>query len=236
MYKNVCLGTERKRIVSLLHHNDLVFDVFAGVGPFVVPASMLGCTVYANDINPDCVRWMTKNLKNNQKKKSSNEHHVFNLDGREFLRTVVLPRIEEYQKEIEKDSEKRWCWSGNKIVILMNLPEIALTFLDVLSEWLSINIEEKEQWILPIHMYCYAFSKADNHDEDIRIRLKSVLPNVYNEQITCRFVRKVAPNKDMMCAQIILFNKSIKEQISTMNCQDDQEEYPTKRFKQDFSE
>ncbi|CAF4874937.1 unnamed protein product, partial [Rotaria sp. Silwood2] len=41
----------------------LVFDVFAGVGPFVVPASMLGCTVYANDINPECFKWMNINLK-----------------------------------------------------------------------------------------------------------------------------------------------------------------------------
>ncbi|CAF3490186.1 unnamed protein product [Rotaria sp. Silwood1] len=239
VYWNPRLSTERERIVNILHHNDLVFDVFAGVGPFVVPALMLGCTVYGNDINPESFKWMTINLKNNQSKKSSNQYYVFNLDGREFLRTIVLPRIESYQQEVKNDSEKKWCLSNNKIVILMNLPDIALTFLDVLPEWLSTNIEEKEQWILPIHIYCYTFSKADNRDEDIRMRLKSILPNINDEQITCRFVRQVAPNKDMMCVRIVFFNKkNSDEMLSTekINKEDDEGEVPAKRFKQDSSE
>jgi tRNA (guanine37-N1)-methyltransferase len=202
-----------------------VFDVFAGVGPFVVPASMLGCTIYANDINPESVKWMTINLKANQPKKSPKEYHVFNLDGREFLRTIAFPRIESYQKEVAEDKDKRWCLSDNKIIILMNLPDIALTFLDVFPEWLSSNIEEKEQWILPIHIYCYTFSKADNCDEDIRIRLKEILPNIHNDQISSRFVRQVAPKKDMMCVQIVLFDKKTN---TTEN--------PAKRFKPDSSE
>ncbi|CAF3510085.1 unnamed protein product [Rotaria sp. Silwood1] len=121
----------------------------------------------------------------------------------------------------------------------MNLPDIALTFLDVLPEWSSTNIEEKEQWILPIHIYCYTFSKADNRDEDIRMRLKSILPNINDEQITCRFVRQVAPNKDMMCVRIVFFNKkNSDEMLSTekINKEDDEGEVPAKRFKQDSSE
>jgi tRNA (guanine37-N1)-methyltransferase len=225
--------------VNILHHNDLVFDVFAGVGPFVVPGLMLGCTIYANDINPESVKWMTINLKTNQTKKSPKEYHVFNLDGREFLRTIALPRLESYQKEIVNDDEKRWCFSDNKIIILMNLPDIALTFLDVLSEWLSKDIEGKEQWILPIHIYCYTFSKADNRDEDIRMRLKTILPNVNPEQISCRFVRQVAPNKDMMCVRIILSNKKIDDEILStdkIENKEEEEENPAKRFKQDSSE
>ncbi|CAF2976314.1 unnamed protein product [Rotaria sp. Silwood2] len=239
VYWNPRLSTERERIVNILHHNDLVFDVFAGVGPFVVPALMLGCTVYGNDINPESFKWMTINLKNNQSKNSSNQYHVFNLDGREFLRTIVLPRIESYQQEVKNDSEKNWCLSNNKIVILMNLPEIALTFLDVLPEWLSTNIEEKEQWTLPIEIYCYTFSKADNRDEDIRMRLKSILPNINDEQITCRFVRQVAPNKDMMCVRIVLFDKKNSDEVLSTektNNEDNEEEVPAKRFKQDSSE
>jgi tRNA (guanine37-N1)-methyltransferase len=213
--------------VSILHHNDLIFDVFAGVGPFAVPASMLGCTVYANDINPESVKWMTINLKSNQSKKSSKEYHVFNLDGREFLRTIVLPRIETYQHEIANDKEKHWCLSENKIILLMNLPDIALTFLDVISEWLGKEIEGVEQWIIPIHIHCYTFSKAENREEDIRVRLKAILPQATEDQISCRFVRQVAPNKDMMCVRITLFDK--KKEIPS-------EENPAKRFKQDTSE
>ncbi len=222
--------------MNILHHNDLVFDVFAGVGPFVVPGLMLGCTIYANDINPESVKWMKINLQTNQPKKSPKEYYVFNLDGREFLQTIVLPRIESYQKEIANDNEKRWCLSDNKIIILMNLPDIALTFLDVFSEWLSKTIEGQEQWILPIHIYCYTFSKGDNHDEDIRIRLKTILPNINHDQISCRFVRQVAPNKDMMCVRILLFDKKNNNEITSIDKTNNEEENPAKRFKQDSSE
>lgn len=226
--------------MNILHHNDLIFDVFAGVGPFVVPALMLGCNVYGNDINPESVKWMKINLEKNQSKKSRNEYHVFNLDGREFLQTIVFPRIEAYQREIKNDDEKKWCLSNNKIVLLMNLPEIALTFLDVFPEWLAKDIEERQNWILPIHIYCYTFSKADDREEDIRTRLKSLLPNLNYDQITCRFVRQVAPNKDMMCVRIVLFDNKknddglpVKEAI---NNEEGERENPAKKFKQDSSD
>ncbi len=148
---------------------------------------------------------MNINLKKNQPKKSPREYHIFNLDGREFLRTIALPHIESYQKEVADDIEKRRVLSKSKIAILMNLPELALNFLDVFSPWLSTNREEKEQWILPIHIYCYTFSRADDRVEDIRMRLKTILPEINTDEISCRFVRQVAPNKDMMCVNIKLF-------------------------------
>lgn len=223
--------------MDILHHQDLVFDVFAGVGPFVVPALMLGCTVYANDINPESVKWMEMNLKSNQpKKSSSSEYHVYNLDGREFLRTIVLPRIEIYQQELLVNDEKRWCLSDTKIVLLMNLPDIALNFLDVIAEWLSTDLSERDRWTLPIHIHCYTFSKADNREEDVRMRLKSILPNVDEDQVTCRFVRQVAPKKDMMCVHVKLFDKKTKNSISSNNDDEEEEAKPAKRFKQDSSE
>ena len=167
---------------------------------------MLGCTVCANDINPECYRWMQVNLKKNQPKKSPREYHIYNLDGRDFLRTIALPQIETCQKESLNQSENMA--SNKKIVILMNLPELALTFLDVVSEWLSRDVEEKQQWIIPIHIFCYTFSRADDRIEDVRIRLKTVMPNVNDDLVSCRFVRQVAPCKDMMCAQIRLFEKN----------------------------
>ncbi|CAF3925982.1 unnamed protein product [Adineta steineri] len=203
VYWNPRLSTEHERIIDILHKNDLVFDVFAGVGPFIVPASMRGCIVYANDLNPECFKWMTINLKKNQPKKSSTEYHIYNLDGREFLRTITLPHIENYQKDRSL--------LKNKITVIMNLPQLALTFLDVFSEWLSINSEEKEQWIIPVHIYCYTFSRADDRIKDIEIQLQTILPNVNKNQISCRFVRQVAPNKDMMCVNIRLFDKNSEQ-------------------------
>ena len=228
------LGTERERIVKILHHNDLVVDVFAGVGPFAVPASMLGCTVYANDINPESVKWMTLNLESNRSKKSSKDYHVFNLDGREFLRTIAFARIEAHQRAVQNDADQRWCQSDNKIVILMNLPDIALTFLDVFPSWLSTLGDEKDQWPLPVQIHCYTFSKADDQEDDIRSQLKTILPQVDDANIAVRFVRHVAPKKDMMCAQITLFGNRTTPTDSIEH--DDDDERAAKRFKPDSSD
>jgi tRNA (guanine37-N1)-methyltransferase len=191
---------------------------------------MLGCTVYANDINPECYKWMNVNLKKNQPKKSPQEYHVWNLDGREFLRTIAFPRIEQYQQDMNNRVEHR------KIIILMNLPAIALTFLDVVSTWLYNDIDMKQQWQIPVHIYCYTFSRAENCDDDIRSQLRCIAPNITTEQISCRFVRQVAPNKDMMCVRIVLFAHEKVSQVTMPVNKHEINDEKTKRFKRDDSQ
>jgi tRNA (guanine37-N1)-methyltransferase len=43
-----------------------VCDVFAGVGPFALPAAKNGAIVYANDLNPTSYHWMKENIKANK--------------------------------------------------------------------------------------------------------------------------------------------------------------------------
>ena len=198
-------GTERERIVKKLKTKDLVFDVFAGVGPFIIPAWKLGCEVYGNDINPDAIHWMNVNLQLNQTKNSSFDNvHLSNVDGRDFLNQIVFPRIESFQDEIINDTEKQWCFSDNKIVILMNLPELASTFLDVFPPWLTKTSDERHQWKIPIYIYCYIFSKVEPEAQEIYQRFQENLPNVESDRIRYRFVRRVSPSKDMFCVEILL--------------------------------
>ncbi len=44
----------------------IIADVFAGVGPFAVPAAKKGCAVLANDLNPNSVKWLRKNSEDNK--------------------------------------------------------------------------------------------------------------------------------------------------------------------------
>ena len=46
--------------------DELVADVFAGVGPFSLPAAKKGCAVLANDLNPESYKYLIMNIKDNK--------------------------------------------------------------------------------------------------------------------------------------------------------------------------
>lgn len=45
MYWNSRLEQEHRRLVGLFLDKDVIVDMMAGIGPFVVPAAQKGCTV-----------------------------------------------------------------------------------------------------------------------------------------------------------------------------------------------
>jgi hypothetical protein len=59
--------------------DDLVADVFAGVGPFALPAAKKGCAVLANDLNPESYKFLTININDN--KVSNNPSHPLICTG-----------------------------------------------------------------------------------------------------------------------------------------------------------
>jgi len=66
VYWNSRLHTEHARLVDMFQPDDLVADVFAGVGPFTLPAAKKGCAVLANDLNPESYKYLVMNIKNNK--------------------------------------------------------------------------------------------------------------------------------------------------------------------------
>ncbi len=55
------LGTERLRVAELVRPGDVVFDMFAGVGPFALSIAKRGAKVVAVDKNPNAVTLMREN-------------------------------------------------------------------------------------------------------------------------------------------------------------------------------
>lgn len=66
VYWNSRLHTEHDRLVQHFSPEDVIADVFAGVGPFAVPAGKKGCAVLANDLNPNSAKYMMKNVNDNR--------------------------------------------------------------------------------------------------------------------------------------------------------------------------
>jgi tRNA (guanine37-N1)-methyltransferase len=65
-YWNSRLATERQRLITSFDPNDIVCDVFAGVGPIAVTAAKKVKYVYANDLNPSAIAYLRQNLVTNR--------------------------------------------------------------------------------------------------------------------------------------------------------------------------
>ncbi|KAL2455474.1 tRNA (guanine(37)-N1)-methyltransferase 1 [Forsythia ovata] len=114
VYWNSRLEHEHLRLISKFQAGDIVCDMFAGIGPFAIPAAQKGCIVYANDLNPDSVRYLKINAEIN---KVDNLVHAYNMDARKFIaELLVAPSSEDNSKSnaaISKSSEK-WDMHANR--------------------------------------------------------------------------------------------------------------------------
>ncbi|XP_041828587.1 tRNA (guanine(37)-N1)-methyltransferase isoform X2 [Melanotaenia boesemani] len=186
VYWNSRLSTEHLRVVQLIKRGDTVFDVFAGVGPFVIPAARMGANILANDLNPESYRWLQHNCKLN---KVDSKVRTFNLDGRAFIRGPLKEQLHALLK------------GEAGVHVVMNLPALALEFLDAFKGLLQ-GEPPCDQNLPTVH--CYGFSKDENPKADVVKRASHSLGYPLKNNYSVHFVRNVAPNKDMMCVKFTL--------------------------------
>jgi tRNA (guanine37-N1)-methyltransferase len=65
VYFSPRLATERHRVVTSVESGERFFDMFAGVGPFVVPAAKRGAECVGVDLNPLAVDYLRRNADRN---------------------------------------------------------------------------------------------------------------------------------------------------------------------------
>ncbi|XP_047343893.1 tRNA (guanine(37)-N1)-methyltransferase isoform X2 [Vespa velutina] len=91
VYWNPRLSTEHMNLLTYMKVDDVLYDVFAGVGPFAIPAARKKVQVFANDLNPESYKWLQKNAVINKIKQN---FQCYNMDD-------VLPNwftLEEIKK------------------------------------------------------------------------------------------------------------------------------------------
>jgi tRNA (guanine37-N1)-methyltransferase len=185
VYWNPRLGTEHERIHGLLKKGDVLYDVFAGVGPFAVPAGKQKVQVLANDLNPKSFEWLQFNIKKN---KVSEYVKAYNLDGREFICKIV-------QQDLAGRVEAGQ--TNNPFHVVMNLPAIAVEFLDAF--WNLLPGKEIGGLKIHVHVYCFIKGAEDYKHEALELvkdQLGFQLGNSHVDEVA--FVRNVAPNKEML--------------------------------------
>ena len=65
VYFSPRLATERHRVIEQVGSDEHVFDMFAGVGPFVVPAAAQGAQAVGTDINETAIEYLRENAARN---------------------------------------------------------------------------------------------------------------------------------------------------------------------------
>jgi len=65
VYFSPRLATERRRVVEQVEAGERFFDMFAGVGPFVVPAAERGADAVGVDLNEVAVEYLRRNAERN---------------------------------------------------------------------------------------------------------------------------------------------------------------------------
>lgn len=225
VYWNPRLSSEHERLVKQFSPNDVFYDVFSGVGPFAIPAGKRRVKVLSNDLNPDSFKWLEHNVKRN---KVQDFVKTFNKDGRDFIlqdvRNHLLERIEKRDADPKEYS----------IHIAMNLPALAVTFLDAFKGLLKNNekgIKNSKKIPIPI-CHCYCFVKGVDDPKTMakdlveeNLGLKLVLGETLKE-IT--FVRNVAPNKDMMRVDLLLTSDILFGTLTEQSL-DDYDDVPSKK-------
>lgn len=191
VYWNPRLATEHERIIKMHGKGDVLYDVFAGVGPFSIPVAKRKAFVLANDLNPSSFKWLQYNMKKN---KVTNFMQTVNKDGRDFI-----------LEDVKYDLIKRWTSSGSKLYkihLTMNLPAMAVEFLDTFCGLMWDYTGPIDPLPL-VHVYCFAKGHesatiAQNLvEENLGFKLSTNLEGVH-------FVRNVAPNKDMFRVSFFL--------------------------------
>ncbi|KAJ1842690.1 tRNA(m(1)G37)methyltransferase [Coemansia sp. RSA 2708] len=218
VYWNSRLHPEHERLVNKFAQGASICDVMAGVGPFAVPAAKRGTLVWANDLNPASYAALCDNVKLN---KVQARVQPFNLDGRDFIRQafekyiaqarpIELPPIPKHSNSKTKPPPPIAVVSRSFDHVVMNLPAIALEFLDAfrgLFYRITGSAEPDRSLNLPeIHVHC--FTKSEEPEKDILMRACRALgypEDKYTELVAdVHYVRKVSPKKDMYCLSLQL--------------------------------
>ncbi|VDP15037.1 unnamed protein product, partial [Soboliphyme baturini] len=187
VFWNSRLGTEHDRLVHLFDRDDAVFDVFAGVGPFAIPARKRGCTVIANDLNPDCVKWLRHNCEIN---KVHVEVHESEAD--EFLTKQVPVYLKKMLCEGEDHPHP------TAIHFIMNLPAAAVTFLPLFVGLLSDVSDDYMKRKPKFFIHCYTFTNADDFQADGKEQVTKALNGWTLEGLSVFRVRDVSTRKIML--------------------------------------
>ncbi|XWS09916.1 hypothetical protein CRYUN_Cryun39dG0030900 [Craigia yunnanensis] len=106
VYWNLRLATERQRLLSGFIGNDVICDVFSGVGLIVITAAKIVKRVYANDLNPFTIEYLERNSVLNKLERKIKMHSgEYTEDNQPRDKEFNFPMIHVYGFSKARDPE-----------------------------------------------------------------------------------------------------------------------------------
>ncbi|MHA1382243.1 MAG: class I SAM-dependent methyltransferase [Candidatus Helarchaeota archaeon] len=169
VYFSPRLSTEHLRIANLVNSDEIVLDMFAGIGTFsILIAKRVGAIVYSFDKNPDAIFYLKRNMKLNK------------------VENLVKPFLGDANELIGKSVKEKFDR------IIMNLPETTHRFL-----LLAINSIKLKGGIIHFYMFKKESESFDKIEENIQRQLKET--NRHITILKTRRVKSTAPHEWQIC-------------------------------------
>lgn len=230
VYWNSRLHTEHERVVSqYFQPGQVVCDVFAGVGPFAIPAGKKDVIVLANDLNPESFKYLQENIELN---KVTPLVKPLNLDGGRFIAesfqllnqwrhqansTISVPLKlshhdhKRHKKQPAMPSTKELQIPDHISHFVMNLPDSSITFL---HNFIGLYHGADVQTMPHIHLHCFEKYGIDEDPsfQELHNRVHArIIDSLHTdketlpiERLSFHLVRKVSPTKPMFCVSFQL--------------------------------
>ena len=235
-----CTRLEGERTYMMKHEfkpNQYIADAFCGVGALCIRAAMtLGCTIVANDLNPDAVMYCRESARRNgiNVGDNDNDEGVFQVqcgDAREFIVNlginVSADKGEDdcYDDDVNSLPNKKNTRSKLPDHLLLNFPLDSPSFLNAFRWWPSGTGEEEKSKSSLTRVHVYTFARGDDERTPSEVAIDMVADGLLPEGgyiMPCKFrgeylnelgcnvqareIRDAAPGKAVICVSFSVTN------------------------------
>ncbi len=172
VYFSPRLGTEHARIADMTNSNELILDMFAGIGPFsILIAKRKGAKVYSIDKNEDAINFLKRNIILNK------------------VENLVVPILGDAEKIILESLENKFDR------IIMNLPTKSFNYLPIACKAL------KSKGGI-IHFYHFQTESDTNKKIETKLRTDIIKSKRTISNLKFRKVKSTAPHEWQICIDI----------------------------------
>lgn len=167
---------ERKRISSSkIKKNELIIDLFAGVGPFSIQiAKNHPVNIHSFDVNRFAYNYLKENI------------------GLNKLKGNIIPHNMNINKLLDPRSNLGYMLKNKANRIIMNLPEKSLNFMHI-----TCFLMRSTGGILHIYQFCEKENPIERAKDKLSSSLKKLNWNI-EEVIHSRIVKSYSPKSDLV--------------------------------------